>query len=203
LNQFCQGRLPDDDEPHDPFFEQGCRQVIEIEGQNYMVDTLEMPSKHLWRDDVVQQAIHITEAAILVYDVTAPDSLRLVRGLYELIRDTIGTREYGLTLVGNKSDVDDEDRRVSWSEGSKLAAAFEAKCAFMEVSAKTGDNIGSIFPHVGREILKLKWINQQRKEQAENVVNKLPPPINVSPKHRGGIWKRIRRPFSRRAVATI
>jgi GTPase SAR1 family protein len=155
-----------------------------------------MPSKHLWRDDVVQQAIHITEAAILVYDVKTPESLRLAQGLHDLIKETIGTREYGLTLVGNKSDVDDEERRVPWSEGSKMASNFQVKCAFMEVSAKSGDNIGAIFQQVGREILKLKWINQQRKEQAEDLIR-----LRSSPKSlpkRMGIWKRISRPFSRR-----
>jgi len=196
--------------------------VTEIDGQNYTVDALEMPSKHLWRDDVVQQAIHITEAAVLIYDVTAPDSLRLARGLQELVRDTIDAtgaatgqrrRDYGLVLVGNKSDIDDEDRRVSWAEGSRTAAAFDgptSRCAFLEVSARSGDNVATLFPHIGREILRLRRLNQQARRETREPPPPLPieavrtlPVLRAPPKHHGGIWKRIRRPFSRQGVATV
>lgn len=168
-----------------------------------MIDALELPSQHLWRDDVVQQAIHITEAAILVYDITNPDSLKLAQGLHDLIRDTVGTREYGLTLLGNKSDVEDEQRRVPWSEGSKAAANFSIKCSFVEVSAKTGDNVNYIFPQVGREILKLKWLNQQRKDHAENMMRMRQAAPKPTQKQHKGVWWRISHPFSRRPMARV
>jgi GTPase SAR1 family protein len=160
-----------------------------------------MPSKHLWRDDLVQQAIHITEAAILVYDITSEESLRLTTGLHDLIRDTIGTREYGLTLMGNKSDCDDGERQVSWAEGSKAATAMQVRCAFMEVSAKNGDGIPNIFPQVCTEILKLKWINQQRKDQAEQAIKLRQQEAVMVPKRRKGLWKRLSPPWFRRQVA--
>jgi len=184
-----------------------------------------MPSKHLWRDDLVQQAINITEAAILVYDVTDPDSLRLARGLHELIRDTISggpttmatgqpsnsttspnnaaAREYALLLVGNKSD-DEAARRIAYSDGSKVATSFHVKTSFMEVSARTGDQITLLFPKIAREILTLRSMNQQRKEFAEKMERMRVEAQEMQAKRKQGLWKRLSRPFFlRREVAQI
>jgi len=179
-----------------------------------------MPSKHLWRDDLVVQAINITEAAILVYDVTNPDSLLMARGLHDLINATIASsstqhqiqqpgappagREYGLLLVGNKSDVSDEDRRIAYSEGSKVASTFPIKTSFMEVSATSGDQVPLLFPLIGKEVLKLRMIAQQKKEYAQQMAKLRDEATKraVAPV-RGGFWRRISRPFFRREVAQV
>jgi GTPase SAR1 family protein len=167
-----------------------------------------MPSKQVSSNPMLEQALAITEAAVLVYDVRDPESLTLTKGLAEFVRDYIAGagsgREYGLMLVGNKSDVDDEERHVSWSEGSKVAAGFKlpsgSSCAFVEVSAKTGDNVDKVFPSLAREVMKLKRLNQQRREQAERLarsaqVQKTAP---VLPVKRRGLWKSLTTPFFKR-----
>ncbi|KAK0643120.1 P-loop containing nucleoside triphosphate hydrolase protein [Cercophora newfieldiana] len=191
LTRFGNNTFRGEGEPPDPFYERGCRHPIDIDGTPYTVDALEMPSKHLLSNPMLEQALAITEAAILIYDVRDSTTLSLVEGIADFMRETLspqaqqpsGTsnppsqRDYALMLVGNKSDVDDEDRAVPWATGSKTAAAIRvpnsagggAGCAFLEVSAKTGDNIDKIFPAVGKEILRLKRLNQQRREQAERV----------------------------------
>ena len=192
--QFGNNTFRGEGEPPDPFYERGCRHRIDIDGTPYTIDALEMPSKHLLSNPMLEQALAITEAAILVYDVADPTTLSLAEGIADFMRETLSPsnpsltnppttqREYALMLVGNKSDTDDEDRRVPWATGSKTAAALRTPtstalsvpgagtgCAFLEVSAKTGDNIDKIFPAVGREILRLKRLGQQRREQAERV----------------------------------
>lgn len=162
---------------------------------------------------MLEQALGITEAAVLVYDVRDPASLRLVEGIAEFMRDSVGTsREYGLMLVGNKSDVDDEEREVSWAQGSKAAAALRtpgqasvtggAGCAFLEVSAKNGENIDKVFPAVGKEILRLKRLNQQRREQAERVERQKQLVSDGQGQGVGkkklGLWKMLSTPFFRR-----
>ncbi|RYP78854.1 hypothetical protein DL771_000239 [Monosporascus sp. 5C6A] len=87
----------------------------------------------------------------------------------DVIRDSLGTREYSLVLVGNKSDCRDNERQVSWAEGHRLAASFRIRCSFLETSAKKGDNVNGIFPQLGRDVLKLRWLMQQRREQTEKV----------------------------------
>jgi GTPase SAR1 family protein len=176
--------------------------VVEVDGQNYTIDALEMQSKHLWRNDLVQQAINITEAALLVYDVTSRESLLLTQGLHDLIMETVGNRDYALTLVGNKSDADDEERQVPWSEGSKTALTFPLKTSFIEVSAKTGDSISLLFPQVGKDIQKMKFISQQKREHAERML-RLKQEAKLAPKRKVNLWKRISRPFYRREVAQV
>jgi GTPase SAR1 family protein len=168
-----------------------------------------MPSKQLSSNPMLEQALAITEAAVLVYDVRDPQSLTLTKGLAEFVRDNINAsgvgREYGLMLVGNKSDVDDEERQVSWAEGSKVAAGFRlptgSSCAFIEVSAKTGDNVDKIFPAMAREVMKLKRLNQQRREQAERMtrLTELQSSAPPSPlKRKRGLWKSLTTPFFKR-----
>lgn len=180
---------------------------------------LELPTKHLPSNPLLEQAIAITEAAVLVYAVDDPASFRMCIGLAEFIRNSVGAsaRGYGLLLLGNKCDVDDEDRRVRWVEGSKAAAAVTSgvggprgsvggpglRCSFMEASAEGGENIRAIFPLLGREVLKLRWINQQRREQAERRLRLASGMVQTAPatptaKRRLGIWKTLTTPFFRR-----
>ncbi|KAK0613481.1 P-loop containing nucleoside triphosphate hydrolase protein [Immersiella caudata] len=170
--------------PPDPFYERGCRHPIDLDGTPYTIDALEMPSKHLLSNPMLEQALAITEAAILIYDVRDPTTLSLAEGIADFMRETLisptatSQRDYALLLVGNKSDAPPADRQIPWSAGSKAAAGIRVPsttspggtstgCAFLEVSAKTGENVEQIFPAVGREILRLKRLGQQRREKEE------------------------------------
>ncbi|KAK0728566.1 hypothetical protein B0T26DRAFT_637688 [Lasiosphaeria miniovina] len=136
---------------------------VSSDGRVYVVDALEMPSKHLLSNPMLAQAVDITEAAVLVYDVGNAASLRLAEGLAEFVLDHItssgpGGRHYGLLLVGNKSDLDDS-----------IATKTAAPCPFLEVSAKTGANVDAIFKLVAYDILRLRRLNMLRyHERAEH-----------------------------------
>lgn len=168
-----------------------------------MIDALEMPSKHLSSNPMLEQALNITEAAVLVYDVADQQSLTLAKGLAEFVRDSVGNREYALVLVGNKSDVDDEDRAVSWALASKTAAGLKlssSTCAFTEVSAKTGENVANVFPLLGKEVLRLKFLGQQRFEQdrMEKMLRQGQSAPSLPAKRKLGLWKSLTTPFFRR-----
>ncbi|KAK3325445.1 P-loop containing nucleoside triphosphate hydrolase protein [Apodospora peruviana] len=269
LTRFAQGTFPGEGEPPDPFYERGCRHRIELDASLsvpgpiaiqtpaqiaaavgasqqkkndiYVVDALEMPSRHLPSNPMLEQALNITEAGVLVYDVRDPKSLQLCLGIAEFVREYLNAfnynnnnnddnskklkRRFPLILVGNKSDVDDEqDRAVSWAEGAKAASVMGSasspggQCPFVEVSAKTGDNIDVIFPRLARDILKLKWLSQQQQQRTELAErrhqqlltldreqinnNKLPggSPKSGSNKNGGrkGFWKALTTPFLKR-----
>ncbi|KAJ9156719.1 hypothetical protein NKR23_g1290 [Pleurostoma richardsiae] len=207
-----------------------CRHPIEIDSQIYALDALELPAAHLINrtgtenDDaaaqrplLLEQVVGITEATILVYDVRRPETLRQCLTAAERVRRTVGTREYGLVLVGNKSDdnfgVDseavagdtatrhdgedsqgdrasedgtqyeegeNEDRAtragrkqpgdhpaVTFAEGSSAAAALPLRCVFIEASARAGKDVTGVFALAGREVLRTRRINTQRRLQAE------------------------------------
>lgn len=204
-----------------------------------MVDALEMPSRHLLSNPMLEQALAMTDAAVLVYDVRDEASFRLARGLADFVREYFSSspfatpnmnnnndaprhpRPYALVLVGNKADSDSEDsedadplshslssssssssqpagddeprpeperqtqrqrpkRQVTWAEGSRAAARMGIRmplpagrgpgggAAFLEVSARTGENVDQIFQAAGREVLRLRRLAAlQRREQLE------------------------------------
>ncbi|KAK3327805.1 P-loop containing nucleoside triphosphate hydrolase protein [Cercophora scortea] len=221
-------RFGQDTFPSEAHYDRGCRRPVELDdGQQYMVDALELPAKHLPSDPMLGQALDITEAAVLVYDVQSAQSLRIATAVAEFIRDNVGTREYALMLVGNKTDTnantnpndintktDDSGevgRRVSRAEGAKAAAGLkfwgaESGCAFVEVSAKTGEGVDGIFPRLGKEILRVKRANRLRREQAERIAKQqqqllLAQKAGAPGKKRLGLWKTLSIPFFKRQSA--
>ncbi|KAK1751233.1 P-loop containing nucleoside triphosphate hydrolase protein [Echria macrotheca] len=243
LTRFGNNTFRGENQPPDPFYERGCRHPIEIDGAPYIVDALEMPSKHLLSNPMLEQALAITEAAVLVYSVRDPSSLKLVEGIAEFISSFVSSssssKPYAVMLVGNKSDSsspsssspdsdsvvidEDEERKVSWAEGNKTAETIRdrdrdgsgangqqttmADCPFLEVSAKTGENVDKIFPQIGREILRLKKLGQQRRELAERLARQQQLVVaqqqhHVQPVRRKlGFWRMLSTPFSRRQTA--
>ena len=164
-----------------------------------MVDVLEMPSKHLASHPLLEQGLNITEGAVLLYDICDPSTLALIEGLEDLIKSGLGPRDYGLLLVGNKSDVDDETRKVSWADGKKAAESFTLKCGFLEVSAKRGDNVADLFAKLGADVLRLKQETQRRKEDADREsILKLNQTMARPVKKKLGLWKTLTTPLFKR-----
>ena len=60
-----------------------------------------------------------------------------------------------LVLVGNKLDTAQEFREVERAEAEKFAKDIDAD--FTETSAKTGDNIDTLFMNLGKIKLVLIW----------------------------------------------
>lgn len=88
-----------------------------------------------------------------------------------LITTTKRRRNYHFLLLGAKSDVHPSFREVSWLEGQVAAGDFFGPAGvaagtsvnFMEVSAKSGENVGAVFPLLGMEVLQSR---RERKEVA-------------------------------------
>ncbi|XP_073984551.1 ras-related protein Rab-37-like isoform X2 [Rhodnius prolixus] len=88
-------------------------------------------------------------ALLLLYDVTNKTS-------YDNIRAWLGEiREYAqddvvIMLLGNKSDCQSSERMVRREDGERLAREYSV--AFMETSAKTGQNVDLAFMAIAREL---------------------------------------------------
>ncbi|KAI0472871.1 hypothetical protein GGR56DRAFT_697633 [Xylariaceae sp. FL0804] len=122
--------------------------LTRVDGEPYAVDALELSAEHLLADDghLLRQALVITQAAVLVYDVRSRDSLAAVRRARDLIcgaGDAAGNnidgeggssrsrsrsrsmsrrpRDYGLILVGTKCDDEQDDDGSSSSSSSTTA----------------------------------------------------------------------------------
>ncbi|KAH3859158.1 circularly permutated Ras protein 1-like [Dreissena polymorpha] len=79
---------------------------------------------------------------LLIYSVTEKGTFKDVESLYEFLKRVKGEDKIPTVLVGNKIDLDTE-RQVTTQEGQDLAARLGV--AFIETSAKTGQNITSAF----------------------------------------------------------
>lgn len=86
---------------------------------------------------------------MLVYDITSKESfLSLARWIAEA--KAHGNKDITLTLVGNKADLE-EKREVTIEEAQKFAN--EHQLAFIETSAKTGENVDAAFINTARSIM--------------------------------------------------
>lgn len=210
--QFCTGIFPDPSSLASSSEVNGCRRNITIESNEdkhiesnlCTVDALELPIEHLSSPGNLSQALAITDAAILVYDITDPASLTFLKSIASSIYSSIhpgrttttptkksvfnlpgsatrrntsdtphNTRPYHFLLIGAKRDVPDSLREVSWLEGQIAAEEFfgpsgiaaGATVSFMEVSARTGEQVAAIFPSLCGEVLKSRRERQAAASQ--------------------------------------
>lgn len=183
--KFCKDAFTGEGRPPRPEYERGCQRNIEIKGQTYAVDALELAPGQLSEEQHLRHAVAITEAVVLVYDVRSRHSFVQVQELHQRIQEALVLDErqhYGLVLVGNKVDgdgdgdgTDDEEsccRVVTEAEGYELAYSLgggRSRCAFRETSARTGENVDNLFVMLGAELLRLRQLTQQRREEAEEL----------------------------------
>ena len=78
----------------------------------------------------------------MAYDVTRRDSFDHVHDWLQEIQRYARSANLPVMLVATKSDLAAE-REVSWEEGQELAQRLGL--AFLECSAKTGQNVGACF----------------------------------------------------------
>jgi len=89
---------------------------------------------------------------IIVYSVASRPSFEMVSIIRDKILSYSGVDKFPLCIVGNKNDLDPHLRTVSLEDGKALARKLN--CAFIETSAKEGDNVLNAFQLVVAEIEK-------------------------------------------------
>lgn len=88
--------------------------------------------------------------AILVFDITSRRSFENLVGWLRLCNNATPPPEQ-IYLVGNKKDLENE-RQVTREMAESWAAEHNA-VAYIEVSARTGDGFGDLFPYIGEQTL--------------------------------------------------
>ncbi|XP_062606448.1 EF-hand calcium-binding domain-containing protein 4B-like isoform X2 [Saccostrea cucullata] len=124
-----------------------------MEGQVIVLQLWDTAGQERFRS-ITKQYFRKADGVILMYDVTTEATFTNVRNWMTSIKEGVeeGT---ALVVVGNKTDLIEEDdrRAVKAKDGNKLAAEFDA--TFFEVSAKSGTNIKECMEALAR-ILKEK-----------------------------------------------
>ncbi|CAF2471855.1 unnamed protein product [Rotaria sp. Silwood2] len=98
---------------------------------------------------ITKQYFRKADGVILVYDVTSEVTFRNVRGWMTSVRES-AEDDCVVALVGNKTDLcdDDEKRPVKYKDGAKLADEYG--CLFFESSARLGTSIVEIMEAIAR-----------------------------------------------------
>lgn len=89
-----------------------------------------------------------SNAAILVYDITDPETFEGVKIWVEELKKQ-GPDGVVLALAGNKCDLEDQ-RQVSKEEGADYATSIGA--TFFETSAVTGANVDDVFKDIASRL---------------------------------------------------
>ena len=90
------------------------------------------------------------DAFVLVYDITDKKSFKNIPTWIKLAQDN-ADKEAVYFLVGNKTDLNDE-RKVETDNARKFAD--DNNMIFLEVSAKTGDNIKELFEGIAKKCVE-------------------------------------------------
>jgi len=124
---------------------------------------------------ITKQYFRKSDGVILVYDVTSEITFRNVRSWMTSVREA-AEDDCVVALVGNKTDLcdDDEKRPVKYKDGAKLADEYG--CLFFESSARLGTSVVEIMEAIAR--LMQEKDDKQRK--GENIVD-----VSAKKKKRG------------------
>ena len=90
------------------------------------------------------------QVAILTYDITNESSFASIDFWIEELKFKVENENMILCLVGNKSDVTQDERKVSTAKAKNFAQ--ENNMIFYETSAKTGDGIKDLFVTIANKV---------------------------------------------------
>jgi len=156
--QFVQGIFV---EKYDPTIEDSYRKVVEVDGQQCMLEILDTAGTEQFtamRDLYMKNG----QGFLLVYSITAQSTFNDLQDLREQILRVKDTDDVPMILVGNKCDLEDE-RVVGKDQGMNLARTFN--CAFLETSAKSKINVNEIFYDLVRQINKKNPETRSKKKK--------------------------------------
>lgn len=101
---------------------------------------------------------------VLIYDVTDARTFENVENWFQTVTQH-ANEDAQIFLVGNKSD-DEENRQVSREQGQQLASSLNIP--FLEASAKTNENVESIFYELA-SLIQEKHIDEEPVQRSTGI----------------------------------
>jgi len=114
--------------------------------------------------NIVKHYYKGANGVLLIYDITKRDTFKNLDFWIKDLEDNSDIDNLFIYLIGNKNDMEDK-REVSWVEASNYAK--EKKLPYIEVSAKTGNNIQKLFD----EVIKGAMTKMLTNENKDNSLN--------------------------------
>ncbi|VUG18079.1 RAS1 [Brettanomyces bruxellensis] len=128
---------------YDPTIEDSYRHYCEVNGIQTSLDILDTAGQEEY-SSMRDLYMKTGEGFLLVFSLVDRHSFEEISTFYNQIMRVKGEQVsfVPLMLVGNKNDLE-EERQISKEEGVSLAKKFDA--AYIETSAKTGENVTEAF----------------------------------------------------------
>jgi len=139
--------------------------TLHIDGESIRLQLWDTAGQE-WFRVLIPSYIKDSSVAIIVFDITNRQSFENVNKWVKDVRDERGDDAI-IALVGNKTDLDEDGmRQVKTEEGVELARELDVM--YVEVSAKTGDNISTIFNNTAQILLGFEITKMEDNEDAKN-----------------------------------
>ena len=107
----------------------------------------------------IYSTIHDCCVSILVYDITDEESFECLNKWIDKLKDKVEKDDMILYLVGNKNDVDRNEKKVPTSKGKEFAK--KNNMIFHEISAKTGYGVKELFNDIANKGCKLIFNSEE------------------------------------------
>ena len=155
---------------------------VEFGSKNFIMEGNDIVKAQIWDTAGQERYRSVTKAyykgakgALLVYDISRKSTFENIDN-WLLDLKTNGDKNILIILIGNKADLL-EKREVSIEEAQTKAEQYNI--AFLETSAKTGDNIAKAFTELVTQVYNTNISTQQNNFEIEennsdgvNLVNK-------------------------------
>lgn len=122
---------------------------------------------------ITRQYYRGTNGVLLIFDLTCKETLSKLNLWLDDIKKEIDD-DCAIFLIGNKMDIKDRDLTIS-EEAKKYA--LKNKIHYLEVSAKTGKGIYTMFEKLGKKMIRM--IKDERKKNEEGGPNNSKRAINI------------------------
>ncbi|KAL6930944.1 related to Ras-like protein rasC [Hanseniaspora guilliermondii] len=137
--QLTQNNFVDE---YDPTIEDSYRKQCVIDSEVVILDILDTAGQEEY-SAMREQYMRTGEGFLLVYSVNSKNSFEELMVYYQQILRVKDTDYVPVFLVGNKADLSDDERQVSFEDGAKMAKQIHAP--FLETSAKENINVEDAF----------------------------------------------------------
>ena len=125
---------------------------VKLHGHDMKIKIFDTAGQERFRSLIVK-TFKIAEAIMLVYSIGNKRSFNQLDEWLRELSQNVDTTKIPIIIIGNKSDLDEEDRVISYDEGKNYAE--KKGYHFYETSVKNNKNISECFNDIFEQLYKI------------------------------------------------